>query len=108
MNAVAEQTDLDTLIRKASPQSRRLAMQTLIGTVMEETNFEPQLVLDSAGRAVGLFIPHYNHKPTAPPLLSPDEEAELVRRLETPENSVEAEEFIKLVELELARISPRR
>ena len=108
MNAVLEETDLLSLIRKASPESRRVVLRTLIGEFMEETKYLPQPVLNSAGETVGLFVPQFRHKPSAPPQITVAEEAELHRRLKTPDNSVSAEEFIKLLELEDDRVSQRQ
>jgi len=110
MSVVAEQTDTDlsSLIRKASPQARRAAMHTLIAEFLEETKYLPQPILTATGELVGLFVPHYRHKPTAPPKLTPAQEAEIDRRLNTLDNSVSPEEFIKLLDQEHARLSQQQ
>ena len=71
---------------------------------MSDPESLPRPILNAAGEIIGVFVPPDRHKPIAPPTLSRAEEEEIQRRLVTPEDSVSAEEFIELVEIEAARL----
>lgn len=103
MSAVAEQADLLSSIRRASPESRRVVMQTLIETFLEDTKYLPQPIHNAKGELVGLFVPQYQSKATELPQFTPAEWEEMNRRFDTPEDSVSPEEFLKLLESEDAR-----
>jgi len=104
MSAVAEETDLISIIQQASPQSRRVALESLIGGYMEDTKFLPHPIRDASGEVVGLFVPQYQNKSPVLPKFTKAEWDEINRRYDTPEDSVTPEEFIKLLGQEDARL----
>jgi hypothetical protein len=108
MTATVEAVTLETVIEKTTPEQRRYLIQKLLPKVLEETRYLPQPITNAAGETVGFFIPHYRSTNSEPPKLTPEREAEFQRRLETLDDSVDLEEFLKLLDREDARLSTQR
>jgi hypothetical protein len=107
MSATLEANTLDAVVEKATAEQRRYLIQKMLPKFLEETRYLPQPITNAAGEIVGYFVPYYRSTATEPPKLTAEEEAELQRRLDTPDNSVELEEFLRLLEREDARLSRR-
>jgi hypothetical protein len=105
MNTTLEASALDSVIERATPEQRKYLIERLLPRFLEETRYLPQPITNSAGEMVGYFVPRYRSTATTPPQWSPEQQAEFRRRIATPDDSVDAEEFIKLLGLEDARRS---
>jgi hypothetical protein len=105
MSATLEATTIDSVIDRATPEQRRYIVQKLLSRILEETQFMPQPITNAEGVTVGYFVPYYRSTKTSPPKLTPEQRAEIDRRLATLDDSVDADEFIKLLELEDSRQS---
>jgi|SRR5262245_35189662 len=107
MSATLETNTLDAVIEQATPEQRRYLIRKMLPKFLEETRYLPQPITNAAGETVGYFVPYYRSTATEPPKLTAEDEAELQRRLDTPDNAVDLEEFLKLLEREDARLSKR-
>jgi hypothetical protein len=108
MTATVEAVTLETVIEKTTPEQRRYLVQKLLPKVLAETSYLPQQITNAAGDTVGFFIPRYRSTTTEPPKLTAEREAELRGRLDTLDDSVDLEEFLKLLDREDARLSTQR
>lgn len=92
-------------IALASREQRLWMIQLLLPRVIESSGPGPIALEDEMGKPLGVFFPNYKSATTALPPVTPELEAEFARRMQTPEDCVDAEEFVKLVESEVARLS---
>lgn len=98
---------LERVIEKATPEQRRYLLEKLLPKVIEDSLYMPQAITNAAGERVGYFMPNGHPTSAEPPVMSLEFRAEVRRRLDTPENSTDLEGFLKLVEVEEARLLKR-
>jgi hypothetical protein len=98
MSAAIDAVDVETLekvIAKATPEQRRYLVEKLLPKVIEEDRYLPRLVHNAKGELVGVLVPEFHSTATEPPTLTPEEQAELDRRLATLDDTISHEEMLK-------------
>jgi hypothetical protein len=106
MSATLEATTLDAVVEQATPEQRRYLLRKLIAKDAAEMHLWGQAITNEAGDTIGYFIPRFVSTATEPPKLSPEERAELDRRLATPNQTISHDEMLK--RLGLADVHPRK
>lgn len=86
---------LERIIEKATAAQRRLLVGKLLPGVSAEDGYVPRLVHNARGELIGALIPTYRSTATEPPRLTPEERAELQRRLDTPDDTISYEQLLK-------------
>jgi hypothetical protein len=80
-------------IRTATPADCRLLMAALAERIVADSPAAPAVLLaNPAGQTVGYFFP-INLDPGRPPVMTPEDEVELQRRIATIDNSYTTEEM---------------
>ena len=98
---------LEKVIAKATPQQRRYLVEKLLPIVVEDDGCLPRLVRDKKGQLVGILVPEFRSTATEPPPLTPEQRAEIQRRIDTPDDVISHEQLLK--DLGLADVPlPRR
>jgi hypothetical protein len=98
MSATLDAVDAGTLervIHQATPEQRRLLIEKLLPKVIEDDQYLPQLVRNAAGELIGVLVPRFHSTATEPPKLTPEQRAELQRRIDTPNDTIGYEEMLK-------------
>jgi hypothetical protein len=98
---------LDKVIAGATPEQRRYLVANLLPKVIEDDHYRPLLVHNADGKLLGVLVPEFRSTATEPPRLTPEEQEELQRRLDTPDQVVTYDQMLK--DLGLADVPlPRR
>jgi hypothetical protein len=91
---------LRRVIAKATPEQRRYLVDNLLPTVIEDGGYLPRLVHNARGELLAVLVPEFRSKATEPPELTPDEVAEIQRRLDTPDDTISHDEMVRRLGLD--------
>jgi hypothetical protein len=108
MSATLEATTIDAVIDQATPEQRRYMVQKLLLKDLEESRLLPILLTGADGELLAYYVPRFRSKATDPPKLTPEEVAELNRRMATPNDVITHDELLKQLGLADAHPWTRR
>jgi hypothetical protein len=110
MSATLDALDADLLekvIEKATPAQRRYLIEKLLPKVVDDDGYLPRLVRNKKGELIGVLVAECRPTATEPPKLTPEEYAEIQRRINSPNEFITHEQLLE--DLGLADIpAPRR
>lgn len=89
----------------AAAASRQQLLAELLEELITENNGQP-VRISSGERTLGIFFPAFVSSRTSPPPITPEQRAELQRRLDTIDDAVSPEEMIAMIEEDLRSTPP--